>query len=70
MKSKATFDPFFYFMIPYFFANYFVFLERQHKLFELGYPAHPYIFRQRTDVVNNIAFHYPGTLKNEIEYLH
>lgn len=69
LKAKGALDGM-YFMVPYMFANYSIFIERQHKLFELGYPAHPYIFQKRTKVVNSICYYYPGILKNEIEYLH
>ena len=47
-----------------------MFVEQQHKLFEIGYPAHPFIFEKRSQVINNICYYHPQILKNEIEYLH
>ena len=58
-----------YFVIPWSYATYGYFVEQQPKLFEIGYPAHPLIFKKRTDVVNKICYYYPEIVKNEIEFL-
>ena len=60
----------FYFAIPYLYINYGTFVIEQRKLYEMGYPAHPFIQQQRTDVLNKTCFKYPQIVKNEIEYLH
>ena len=59
-----------YFFVPYMFLNYGMFLEQQHTLFEVGYPAHPFIIQKRSEVINSVCYYYPAILKNEIEYLH
>jgi len=33
----------FYFAIPYLYINYGTFVIEQRKLYEMGYPAHPFI---------------------------
>jgi hypothetical protein len=43
LKQKAASDAM-YFITGYIFINYGIFVEQQHKLFEIGYPAHPFIF--------------------------
>jgi len=42
LKTKSSSD-FFYFLLPYLYVNYGVFMIEQRKLYELGYPAHPLI---------------------------
>lgn len=69
LKSKGALDGL-YFIIPYMYANYGLFMGNQHTLFEVGYPAHPLIIDRRRDVVNSICYYYPGILKHEIEFLH
>ena len=69
MKQKSSTDPL-YFVCGWAFINYGMFVEQQHKLFEIGYPAHPFIFEKRSQVINNICYYHPQILKNEIEYLH
>lgn len=59
-----------YFICTYFFVNYALFIDHQPKLFEVGYPAHPYIFEKRSQVINALCHYHPQILKNEIEYLH
>ena len=59
-----------YFIMPYLFANYGIFLIEQRKLFEQGYPAHPFIIEKRARILSRCCFKYPKIIKNEIEYLH
>ena len=47
LKQKAATDAL-YFITGWAFINYAMFVEQQHKLFEIAYPAHPYIFQKRT----------------------
>lgn len=47
LASKSKFD-FQYFLVPYFYLNYGTFLNNGRVLYEIGYPAHPYIIEQRT----------------------
>ena len=42
LKTKSGSD-FFYALIPYCYVNYGIFMIQQRKLYELGYPAHPFI---------------------------
>lgn len=69
LKQKSATD-FLYFLSGYVFVNYGIFVEQQPKLFEIGYPAHPYIFEKRSQVLNMVCYYHPQILKNEIEYLH
>jgi len=69
LKGKNDSD-FMYFIIPYLYLNYGVFMGHQKELFEKGYPAHPKVHEFRTKVLSNVCFNYPRILKNEIEYLH
>lgn len=39
-------------------------------MFEIGYPAHPFIVNKRIEVINRSCFKYPQIIKNEIEFLH
>jgi hypothetical protein len=47
-----------------------MFVEQQHKLFEISYPAHPLIFEKRTHVINSVCYYHPQIVKNEIEFLY
>ena len=69
LASKSKFD-FQYFLVPYLYLNYGTYLSSGRQLYEMGYPAHPFIVEQRTKVLNRVCFKYPQILKNEIEYLH
>ena len=69
LKSKGALDPL-YFIFSWIYLTYGQVVAKQHILFEIGYPAHPYIIRKRQDVVNAICYYYPGILKHELEYLH
>lgn len=39
-------------------------------MWQIGYPAHPYIQLKRTQIINQACYKYPPILKNEVEYLH
>ena len=69
MKKKSSAD-FLYFLSGWAFINYGMFVEQQHKLFEISYPAHPVIFEKRTHVLNSVCYYHPQIVKNEIEFLH
>ena len=56
--------------MPWSYFNYSMYLGEGKKLFEKGFPAHPYIQAARTEVINESCFSYPQIVKNEIEYLH
>ena len=43
LKKKSATDAL-YFISGWAFVNYGLFVDQQHKLFEISYPAHPYIF--------------------------
>ena len=58
-----------YFVVPYLYQNYGMYILLQKDLFEMGYPAHPYIIEQRMKMINKTCFSYPAIVKNEIEYL-
>jgi hypothetical protein len=59
-----------YFLFPWTYTNYSIYLGENKKLFEKGFPAHPFIQECRTNVINKSCFSYPQIVKNEIEYLH
>ena len=59
-----------YFITGYTYVNYGLFVDQQHHLFELAYPAHPLILQRRGETINSICYFYPPILRNEIEYLH
>lgn len=59
-----------YFILGYTFVAYGIFIADANKLFEIDYPAHPYVVEKRAEVVNAICYYYPPILKNEIEHLH
>ena len=67
-KSSGT--DMLYFLAPYLYANYGIFCVEQRTIFEMGYPAHPYVIEKRMSVVNKTCFSYPQIIKNEIEYMH
>ena len=69
LKAFSSYDKF-YFWVPYIFMNYGVYLSEVRRLYEIGYPAHPYIQIKRTELINKCCYKYPTILKNEIEYLH
>lgn len=69
LKHKSPTDAM-YFIAAFIFVNYGLFVSEQHKLFEVGYPAHPYILERRSEAINSICYYYPQILKNEIEFLH
>jgi hypothetical protein len=69
LKKKSSAD-FLYFLSGWAFINYGMFVEQQHKLFEISYPAHPVIFEKRTHVLNSVCYYHPQIVKNEIEFLH
>lgn len=58
LKQKAASDAL-YFIVGYCFVNYALFVEQQHKLFEVSYPAHPFIFDKRTKVINSVCYYHP-----------
>lgn len=51
LKHKSSTDVM-YFIGGYMFLNYGIFVSEQHKLFEIAYPAHPYILEKRADAIN------------------
>ena len=57
--KKGSGTDIFYFVIPYLYANYGIFCVEQKQIFEMGYPAHPYILEQRMGVINRACFSYP-----------
>ena len=50
--------------------NYGIYALEQKSIFEVGYPAHPFIMEQRMKMINKTCFSYPSIVKNEIEYIH
>eukprot|EP00347_Sterkiella_histriomuscorum_P024425 403331161 len=69
IKSKGSLDGM-VFLTYYFYSNFCYFSDLHNKLFEIAYPAHPFIFDRRSEVVSRISYFFPTCLRNEIEYLH
>ena len=69
LKKSSGMDSL-YFVVPFLYANYGIFIVEQKGLFEMGYPAHPYVLKHRMHCINKTCFSYPQIVKNEIEYLH
>lgn len=59
-----------YFGMPLAYWIYSKSLMTMPSLFELGYPAHPWIIERRRRAINKACFFAPSMLKNEIEYMH
>lgn len=69
LQAKRPLDGL-YFLIPWVYVTYSSMLTNCPKLFELSYPAHPFVMEKRSETLNKMCFYYPTALKNDIEYLH
>ena len=59
LKKKSNADFVLYFFTPWAYGNYCLYLSETRKLFEKGFPAHPYIAEKRMKVINKSCFSYP-----------
>lgn len=46
-------------VVTWAYLNYGIYCGNQPKMYEVGYPAHPYIIGERTKVINKCCFKNP-----------